>query len=207
MFKHITDIDFKIVSMYIRDYASIYSMRHITKTLKINYSNAFKRIKILVDKGILLQNKVGQVNNISLNIKNIDTIHLISFVEEQESKKLKNSTLQLLAKEAILIDPFACIGIFGSRVSGRATKESDWDVFIICQKEKIKVMNKIMAKFPHAKYIELQVFSLEEFKESLLATEETVIKHIVRNKQIIYNPHPFYNIIYNWEMIKHAPSQ
>jgi hypothetical protein len=64
-----------------------------------------------------------------------------------------------------------------------------------------------MAKFPYARDIQLQVFTLEEFENSLLSTEETVVKHIVKNKQIIYNPHPFYNIIYKWEKIRYAPSQ
>ena len=140
-----------------------------------------------------------------MNIQIIDAIQLISFVEEQESRKIKNSTLRLLVKEAIQIDPFACLGIFGSRAYGKATKKSDWDLFIITQKT--KEMNKVMIKFPHITNIQLQVFSLEEFWDSLLTKEETVVKHIIRNKQIIYNPHPFYNIIYSWEMIKYAPTQ
>ncbi|MAG78601.1 hypothetical protein CL616_04530 [archaeon] len=205
MLEDITSIDLKILSLYISDYAASFSIREITQKLNINYSHSFKRIKILIEKNILLQKKQSHVNHISLNIKNFNTLQLISFVEEQESQKLKNSTLKLLIKEVIQIDPFACMGIFGSRVSKKSTKNSDWDVFIITQKT--KEMSKIMSKFPHVTNIELQVFSLEEFQDSLLTSEETVVKQIVRNKRIIYNPHPFYNIIYNWEMIKYAPTQ
>jgi len=207
MFENITIIDLKIISLYIKDYKSHFSIRQITQKLNINYSHAFKRVKKLVEENILIQKKEGQANHISLNIQNIKTIQIISFVEEQESKKLKNTTLRLLIKEAIQIDPLACLGIFGSRVSGKATKDSDWDVFIITQAKKKKEMDKIMAKFPYSKDIKLQVFPLEEFQESLLTTEETVVKHIIRNKQIIYNPHAFYNIIYILEAIKYAPSQ
>lgn len=205
MLENITIIDLKILSIYIKDYAASFSIRQITKKLGINYSHAFKRIKVLVGQKILLEKKQGQANTISLNVQNIDTIQLISFVEEQESRKLKNSTLRLLIKEAIQIDPFACLGVFGSRASGKATKKSDWDVFIITQKT--KEMSKIMAKFPHVTNIQLQVFSLKEFWDSLLSREETVVKHIIRNKKIIHNPHPFYGIIYNWEMVKYAPTQ
>ena len=207
MLKDITMIDLKILSLYTKDYKSRFSIRQITQKLNINYAHTFKRIKKLVKEKIFIQKKEGQVNNITLNIQNIDTIQLLSFVEEQESKKLKNTTLNLLIKEVLQIDPFACLGVFGSRVSGRATKGSDWDVFIITQNKRKKQMEKIMAKFPHITNIELQVFSLEEFQESLLTSEETVVKHIIRNKQIIYNPYPFYNIIQILEMIKYAPSQ
>lgn len=205
MLENITIIDLKILSIYVKDYAASFSIRQITKNLGINYSHAFKRIKVLAGQKILLEKKQGQANTISLNVQNIDTIQLISFVEEQESRKLKNSTLRLLIKEAIQIDPFACLGVFGSRASGKATKKSDWDVFIITQKT--KEMSKIMTKFPHVTDIQLQVFSLKEFWDSLLSRKETVVKHIIRNKKIIHNPHPFYGIIYNWEMVKYAPTQ
>jgi len=207
MFENITIIDLKILSLYTKDYQSRFSIRQITQKLNINYAHTFKRVKNLVKTGILIQTKEGQVNYISLNIQNIDAIQVLCFVEEQESKRIKNTTLRLLAGEMIRIDPFACMGIFGSRISGKATKTSDWDVFIITQEVKKDKMENLMSKFPHITNIELQVFSLEEFQESLLVLEETVVKHIIRNKQIIYNPHPFYNIITILEAIKHAPSQ
>lgn len=207
MFENITIIDLKILSLYVKDYSATFSIRHITRALNINYSHAFKRVKGLVKDGILLEKKEGQVNNVSLNIKNLDTIQLLSFVEEQESKKIRYSTLRLIAEEAARIDPSSCIGLFGSRVSGKATKESDWDCFIITQKSRKREMEKLMTKFPFVKNIQLQVFSVEEFEEGLLSSEETVVKHIVRNKQMIYNPHPFYSIINKWEKIKYAPSQ
>jgi predicted nucleotidyltransferase len=205
MFENINIISLKIISLYSKDYSAAFSIRDMTKRLKINYSNAFKRIKELAKEGILSEKKIGKANVVSLNLNNLDSIMLLSFVEEQESKSLKNSTLRLVAIEAMQIDPLSCTGLFGSQVSGKATKESDWDLFIITQKR--KEMEKILAKFPYAKNISLQVFTPEEFESSLLSPEETVVKHIARNKQIIYNPHPFYNIIYKWEKIRYAPSQ
>jgi predicted nucleotidyltransferase len=205
MFENINIINLKILSLYMKDYSSEFSIRDITKRLNINYSNTFKRIKELIKEDILREKRMGKSKVISLNIFNIDTISLLSFVEERASKSVKNSTLKLMVNEALLIDPFACMGLFGSRVSGRATKDSDWDIFIITQKR--GEMEKIMAKFPYVTNIQLQVFTSEEFENSLLSAEETVVKHIVKNKQIIYNPHPFYNIIYKWEKIRYAPRQ
>ncbi len=202
MLENITNIDLKVLSLYVKDYNSVYSIREITKKLKINYSHAFKRINKLVKQDILLKKRNGQVNSISLNL-NIDTVQLLSFVEQQESKNFKNNTLRLFVKEAISIDPFVCIGVFGSRASGKAKKDSDWDVFIITTKR--KEIERITTRFPHVRDIQLQVFSISEFEDSLMSREETVVKHIIKNKKIIYNPYPFYNIILNWEMIKYAP--
>ncbi len=204
MLEDINIITLKIISLYVKNYSASYSIRNITLLLKINYSNAFKRVKELVKKEILLEKKIGNSNEISLNIKNTETLQILSFVEQELSKDFNNTTLKLIVTEALQIDCFSCIGIFGSRINGKATKESDWDLFIITTKR--KEMDKIMSKFPFAKNIQLQVIDEEEFENSLMSTEETVVKHIIKNKQIIYNPYPFYNIIYKWEKMKYAPN-
>jgi len=205
MLKDITMMDLNVLNVYIPDYAAVFSIREITTRLNINYSHAFKRIKYLIKQGILTEKKRGQANEIAFNIRNMDAVQMLCFVEE--SAELQNSSLRLIAREAMQIDPFACVGLFGSRASGRAVKTSDWDVFIIAQKSRISQMNKIMNNFPQIRNIQMQVFSLEEFEESLLSAEETVVKHIARNKRIVYNPHPFYSIIQMWEKVKYAPSQ
>jgi predicted nucleotidyltransferase len=205
MLEHTTMIDLKILSLYVRDYASSYSIREMSMRLKINYSHAFKRINELVKNGYLIKKKKGHSNVLSLNITNYETIKIMNLAEQLESNKIRNNTLMLLIQEAMRIDIYACIGLFGSRVSGKAEKDSDWDIFIITTKR--KEMEKIMSKFPYAKNIQVQVFTSEEFWESLISQEETVVKHIIRNKQIIYNPYPFYHIIRNWELTKYAPSQ
>ncbi len=203
MFEDITLVDLKILSLYAKDYASSYSMREITTKLHLNYSHAFKRIKQLVAQQILLENRHGHTNLISFNIHSLHAIQLLSFVEQQQN--IRNTSLELITQKALQIDVFASIGLFGSRVSGKATKESDWDVFIITQQT--KEMNKLMSFFPHMTNIQIQVFSFEEFRDSLLSSEETVVKHIIRNKQIIYNPYPFYNLVLEWEKVKYAPTQ
>ena len=198
--------DLKILTLYARDYAASYSIHQITQKLKLNYSYTFKRIKSLVKLNILTLKKEGQSNKVSLNSKNLDSLRLIGLVEQQEVRKMNNPQLELLAKEALQMDPFCCIGLFGSRVSGKANKDSDWAVFILCSKSKIKQMGKILSKLPYLKNIQLQIFSEEEFQESLASPEETVIKHMIRNKLIIYNHFPFYNLISYFERIKYAPA-
>jgi predicted nucleotidyltransferase len=201
MLEDIEKIHLKILKLYIRDYSMNYSILEITKLLDINYSNAFKRIKELINEQILAEKKFGKSNSISLNLSNPAAIHLISFVEQMQ--KIDNKIIDDIIKEIIHLDAFACIGLFGSRVSGKAKKDSDWDIFVITEHR--KDVEKVMSKFPYASNIQIQVFGIDEFKESLLTVEETVVKHIVGNKRIIYNPYPFYNIIKEWEMIKYAP--
>lgn len=207
MLKDITEIDRKIISLFIPNYASSYSIRQMASILKINYPNAFKRVKKLVKSRILLNSKVGASNSLALNINNLDTIRLLSFVEEMKGAEINNSTLPLLVKEAMAIDPMCCIGLFGSRASGKAASGSDWDIFIIATEEKKKDVGRIMGKFPHANDISPLVFGIGEFKESMLSAEENVVKHMLHNKLILYNASPFYGLILLWEKMKYAPAQ
>jgi predicted nucleotidyltransferase len=205
MFENIKEVYFKIMSSYLPDYSKEYSIRELARKLNINYSNAFKRVKELVKKKILIERKVGKANTLSLNINRLEAINMLCFVELEKAKNMKNSAIFDIATEIISLDVFASIGLFGSRVSGKAGKKSDWDLFVITRKR--REVEKIMTKFQYLQNIQLQVFSVDEFEESLLSSEETVIKHIVKNKQMIYNPYPFYNIIRKWEMIKYAPTE
>lgn len=198
MLENITDIDLKILNLFTRDYAKSYTIREMTILLKINYSHAFNRINNMINHSILLKNKIGCSNEIKININNIETIKLLSYIDE--SNKVKNPSLNIIIRELVEVDPFICVGLFGSRVSKKATKDSDWDIFIISTKR--KEIEKVLNKFSYLKDLEFQVFDAQEFTDSLLTSEETVVKHIVRNKQILYNAHPFYNIITKWERIK-----
>ena len=169
--------------------------------IKQDITEKMRTRKELIEAKILSEKKIGNSNVIFLNLKNPNTINILSFVEQ--SSDLKKDDLKDITKEIVLIDSFASIGLFGSRVSGKATKSSDWDVFVITTKK--RDIENIMSKFPHLSNIEVQFFDEDEFWQSLVSIEENVIKHIIKNKKIIYNPYPFYNLIQKWEMTKNAP--
>jgi predicted nucleotidyltransferase len=203
MLENITAIDQKIIALFTRDYLRRMSLLEMTKELDINYSHAFKRVNLMIRNHILNRSKKGMANEISINLANLDSIKLLSYIDEM--KEYGNPSLKTIINDFTAEDPFACIGLFGSRVSGKATRKSDWDVFIItARKEDIE---RLATKFSYMANIQLQVFDIEEFRDSLLSQEETVVKHIVRNKRIIYNAHPFYNLVREWERIKYVPSQ
>ena len=206
MLENINITDLKLLSSFVPDYASFYSIRDMVARLKINYSYAFHRVKFLVKNGFFIEKKGRHSSQISFNIHNLSAVKLLCFVEEQMSEGFEIIKFKRIILEISLADPFACIGLFGSRASGKAKRDSDWDIFIITCKEK-EVSKLCKSLYSLNKDVQFQVFSLDEFRDSLRSNEETVVRYIVRNKKILYNPHPFYSIIYDWEKVKYAPSQ
>lgn len=206
MLENINGTDFKILSVFVPDFASFYSIRETISKAGINYSYGFKRVKELIKLRVLLEEKGRHGSKISFNLSNLSAIKLLSFVEEQMGEGVDFVKLKPVIQEVCSIDSFVCVGIFGSRASGRFKKDSDWDVFIIsCKKREVEQLCN--SKSSLYRDVHFQVFSLEEFRDSLESPEETVVRHIVRNKKILYNPHPFYGIIREWQRLIYAPSQ
>jgi predicted nucleotidyltransferase len=201
MFKNITHIDLEIMSIFIPDYSSHYTLREITQKKNLNYSNAHNRFKFLIQNNYIKSIKVGNSHIIALNL-NPKTIQLISYVESLF--RFENVLFDDLIKRFTYIDSFVCIGLFGSRADNQNKSDSDWDIFILTKKRKDiekELKNIIYDKFHFI------VFEDDEFIDSLATNEETVIKHIINNKRIIYNPYPFYNLIYRWELMKSLPKR
>ncbi len=207
MLKNITEKDYEIVSLFTRDYAAEYSISEMTKKLGINYSNAFKRVKELAKSKVLNLKKIATVSHVSFNMKSKEAVNLLSYVDAAEGMRICNASVGDLVEAAIHVDPLCCVGLFGSRAAGTNRKDSDWDMFIIVQNGNRREMENIRSVVPYAKDIHLLVFNEDEFHDSVLSPEETVVKHILRNKRILHNPSPFYNLAALWEKVKYAPAK
>lgn len=162
MLKDINMIDLKLLSVFIPDYANYFSIREMVRKLDINYSHAFKRVKFLVKKKILIEKKGRHSSEISFNLNNLSAVKMLCFVEEQMSGELEFLKLNSIIKEISLIDSFACIGLFGSRASGKARDESDWDIFIITSLKK-EIERWCRANASLYRTVQFQIFSLGEF--------------------------------------------
>ena len=87
--------------------------------------------------------------------------------------------------------------MFGSYVDKSANKESDIDIFILVEKNKIKNFKNFIPKyFPEFENkVDLNIISFEEFIDSLKNKQFTVSKELMKNKLIINGAETYYNIL------------
>src|SRR3989344_4957905 len=184
----------KIVELFRKELflkASI--MELMKKITSKSYQRVYEAVEKLIRKKILLSEKIGNTNLISLNFSR-ETILLFSFFDEKEGSKIPNYLRILDIKE---ISDYLIL-VTGSYVSGKFNKKSDLDlVIIVPDKEDIVAIqklieNKTMLFVPS---IHLYVFRKKDFIEMLKNKEPNYGKEIVKKKIILKNAQIFYELI------------
>ena len=184
----------KIVELFRKELflkASI--MELMKKITSKSYQRVYEAVEKLIRKKILLSEKIGNTNLISLNFSR-ETILLFSFFDEKEGNKIPNYLRILEIKE---ISDYLIL-VTGSYVSGKFNKKSDLDlVIIVPDKEDIVAIqklieNKTMLFVPS---VHLYVFRKKDFIEMLKNKEPNYGKEIVKKKIILKNAQIFYELI------------
>ena len=176
------------------------SILQLSKEVKYHYANVYKTIKSLKNKDLVKLKTVGKASICSLNKKSSKLPVYLAFVAELKSQNIlfkKFPFLKRLIEEIKNITPVACIGMFGSYVDKSANKESDIDIFILVEKNKIKNFKNFIPKyFPEFENkVDLNIISFKEFIDSLKNKQFTVSKEVMKNKLIINGAETYYNIL------------
>lgn len=117
---------------------------------------------------------LGGGEGIKKILGDLETLGMIDFVDNHRAVRIRddNSTVRVLKSFAAicdleslvkLLEPIASRGIlFGSRATGRARSDSDYDLFVVSDSE-VDVKH-IAGRHPLGKSIELVVWKAEDFE-------------------------------------------
>src|SRR3989344_4546052 len=130
-----------------------------------SYQRVYEAVEELVNKKILVSEKIGNTNLINLNFSR-ESILLLSFLDEKEGNKIPNYYKILDISE---ISDYLIL-VSGSYASGHFNKKSDMDLVIIIPNKK-------------------------DFVEMLTDKKENYGKEIVKNKIILKNAQMFYELV------------
>jgi len=193
----ITNTESKILALFTKDYNQKISILQLSKQLKMHYPNIHKTIKKLEKKQIISLETIGKASICSLNTKSRELPIYLSFVEELKAKEYMNKFpfLKRILEQAKKISSITCIGLFGSQITNKATSNSDIDMFILTEDNKL-YKDFIPKYFPELENkIDLNIITFKEFTESLKESKVTISTEIAKNKIIISGAEIFYQII------------
>lgn len=186
--------ELKIFNFYRKNLFEKISIRELTKRLKSKaYQRIYEAVNNLTKKDILFCKKIGNTNLIELKLTK-ESINILSYLDEQEYKKIPNVNEILNIKE---ISDFIIL-VTGSYAENKQTKKSDLDlVIIVPDKENVVsiqrlVENKTMLLKPE---VHLYVLRKKDFIEMLTSKEENYGKTIVKKRIMIKNTPLFYELI------------
>ena len=190
----ITKNALKILKLFRKELFLKISIREIMK--KINsksYQRVYEAVEDLAKKKVLISEKLGNTNLISLSFYR-EAILLLGFLDEKEATKLPNYSRILDIKE---ISDYLII-VTGSYAKGNSNKKSDMDlVIVVPDKENVVSVQKLVENqtMLFVPSIHLYVFKKKDFIEMLKSKEENYGKEIVKNRVIFKNAQMFYELV------------
>ena len=197
----LTKNDIKIAEFFIKNSQGKFSIRGISRQVKIDYKLVHNSVKRLVEKKIINKKKYGKTDLCEINLK--DAVDYLIQVETIKAKRFleKNTGIKIIIKEIkekIKI-PYYTLILFGSYAKGKPHKESDLDLLVIVpSKEFIKEIEIAVNAVAGIKPVKIHslIITPEDFKEMLTAKEElNVAKEVLNNHILLYGAESYYQLL------------
>ena len=177
----------------------------IEKRIELSHQTVFRKIKILEANGILL--KVG--NYYKPNFENYLVYKILELISAREREEFFNKypklkePLNRLINFAIKNPEIEFIILFGSYATGKATKTSDIDLFIVIEdivKEKIKeklenLFKQLEGGYFLNKYGFAPIYATPKDVKEMIDERKKFIQSIIEEGIIIYGEDNYYRDI------------
>lgn len=199
----------KIVGLFRKHLGRGFTIREISKLLKIGYRPAYNHIAELEKARAVTAAKVGSAKQCSLNLASEQSRHLLQEVDLKRKEELyrKNRKLWAILEGIIprltgrIAASLHSIVLFGSHAKGTATPSSDIDLLFIvgdikdrAVREKIEVE---CASYLHSHNVRISplITDVGEFKKMLQSNEMNVGKEAAEHGIALYGSEQFWRFI------------
>ena len=187
----------KIVEFLFRNTPNRFNVNQISRELKISVGSAYKILKSLEKKSVLVSQKIGNGIYYVLNLDNKEAENITELVlMESRNKSLsKNSHASIYAKDFKDREKLSkAIILFGSILEGKDAK--DVDVLFIIDKGKSKAVEDFCMKLSNLrpKRINPLLMTMADFKENI-KKQDRVITDILKKGVILFGEEIVINIL------------
>lgn len=183
----------KVLSFLMENREDSFSIRHIAKSLGLNYRIAFDEIRKLEDEKLVSVKRLGNTNQCSFNYNFNEKV--LAVENQKRAELLRNKNLKVLYNNVMNVDsPFFICLIFGSYASGKYTQHSDIDLCIISDNQNItrRVDEELRILGLDIHFLD---FTTKDFIGMLKTTELNVGKEIVKKNIILKGVESFYELM------------
>ena len=164
-----------IIKTLFKDFLAIYNSRSISKVVDMTHAGAFKILKRLEKRGIVISRPIGKAITYTLNFNNPVTrkeVEMVLVLEAQqhtrwlsEFKKLENNV--------------QCVVLFGSILVDEK-KAKDVDLLVVTDKENIEEVQAIIKERNEVAYkkIHLLLQLPQDFKNDIVSKNKVIVEII-----------------------------
>jgi len=195
----LTEKQLKILKIFRENLFRKIGFNELKKELKESSSSKIQRaLENFKKENLINIEKLGRNTLVSLNFGNNKLFSYFS-IYDFENKKMPFDILYKIQNEVLKETEFFSLIVFGSYASGKNTKNSDLDIALIVEDEKIKKkILPIIASVKRREIVDInfEVILREEFLEMLKVEEENLGKEIAGNHFVFYGLINFYKLIF-----------
>lgn len=186
----------KIIKVLLERQEEELNICKISKYSKIDYKNTYNIIKDLEKKGLVTVKSFGRTKRVMVNKEIHPLIFEAEYDRRQDLFKRNKDFFVIYRRLSELNFPFIVL-LFGSYAKGRATKHSDIDLLIICEKKRERQIREVLDLFPLR--IHPTFTNFEDFMLMLKTKEFNVVSEAVKNNIILVGIEDYYRLIKNAE--------
>ncbi|MBS3123145.1 nucleotidyltransferase domain-containing protein [Candidatus Woesearchaeota archaeon] len=197
----LTKNDLRIMEFLIKNQEKKFSIREISRQVKIDYKLVHNSIQRLEEKKLIDYLEFGKTGLWEINLRN--NIDDLVQVENIKAKKLleKEIGIRVIIKDLKekMNNPYYTLIIFGSYAKSKQHQQSDLDLIIIVPNHE-SIKEAEIAINSVAKIIPLKLhgftFTMDDFKRMLIANEElNVAKETLNNHIILHGAEAYYKLL------------
>jgi hypothetical protein len=189
-------IEIKIVKYIFKHYMDRYNPRQLARLLNVNHAHTNKLCNLLVQKKLLLKEKIGNSAYFSFNYKNNLALKFMGYLLSLEEKEFPE-WLVVLLHNLQKFKPYLEIGaVFGSSIKNK--EFNDIDVLLVYNKINSKEIRKIKGEIRKLQVVEKPIRYLDIAEKDIrLNKEDKVFYNIISDNLIFHNPENYVGVIKN----------
>lgn len=181
----------EILKLLFKDFSADFNSRSISKIIKISHAGAFKILKKLEKREMVIPKRIGKAVIYSLNLGNqiaTKETEMIFLLESQNFKRWIEEFKDLESKVKFLV-------LFGS-VIRNAEQANDVDILIVADKSKLNEIKKIIKKIHKytSKKIHPLIQTINNFKKDV-NEKNKVMMEIIKTGIVLYGQEEYIKLL------------
>ncbi|MFH1668527.1 MAG: hypothetical protein ABIA62_01220 [Candidatus Woesearchaeota archaeon] len=189
-----TKIEIRIVKHLFKYYKDKYNARQLAKILDINHAHANKLCNLLVGKGILLKEEMGNAVYFSFNHGNEYALKFMVYLFSLEEKEFPR-WLTVLLHKLKEFSPHIKLGlVFGSSIKNKEFR--DVDVLLMYDPGKSITIRKIKEGIRKSQLIEQPIRYVDISEKDILSNKDDKVFYAILSDNLIFcSPEKYVEVI------------
>ena len=172
-----TKIEIWIAKYLFKHYRNKYNARQLARILNINHAHANKLCKLLVNKGLLAKENMGNSAFFSYNYDNKLAVKFMAYILSMEEKEFPKWLSLLLHSLKKFNDCIEMGLVFGSSIKTRDF--NDIDVLLVYGAEKAKEVKKVKEEIRKSELVEKPIRYADITEKDILLNKEDKIFYCI----------------------------